>query len=102
MAGSDQREGPETEGTLKLSGPSASLLTLPPRRFFARLAEMEKRRNANDVRQFLGNLRLPKEVEWVTDLEFEEWIIDSGDESLELTASTKQGYLTMFVVDDGR
>ena len=32
MAGSDQREGPETEGTLKLSGPSASLLTLPPRR----------------------------------------------------------------------
>ncbi|MEI8381493.1 MAG: hypothetical protein WCJ09_15300, partial [Planctomycetota bacterium] len=28
----DQREGPETEGTFKLSGPSASLLTLPPRR----------------------------------------------------------------------
>lgn len=71
-------------------------------RFFARLPEFEKRRNARDIRQFLGNLRLPKEVEWVTGLEFEEWIIDSGDESLELTASTKQGYLTMFVVDYGR
>ncbi len=32
VAESDQREGSETEGTLKLSGPSASLLTLPPRR----------------------------------------------------------------------
>ncbi len=32
VAGAAQREGPETEGTLKLSGPSASLLTLPPRR----------------------------------------------------------------------
>ena len=32
VAGSDQREGPETESTLKLSGPSVSLLTLPPRR----------------------------------------------------------------------
>ncbi|MFO1041796.1 MAG: hypothetical protein U0941_08425 [Planctomycetaceae bacterium] len=31
----------------------------------------------------------------------EEWNTDPGDESLELTASTKQGYLTLFVVDDG-
>ena len=30
VAGFDQREGLETEGTPKLSGPSASLLTLPP------------------------------------------------------------------------
>lgn len=70
--------------------------------FYARLPEIEKQRNARDIRQFLGKLRLPKAVEWVTDLEFEEWNIDAGDESLELAASTKQGYLTMFAVDDSR
>ena len=71
-------------------------------RFYARLPEIEKQRNARDIRQFLSRLRLPNELEWLTDLDFEEWIIDSSDESLELTASTNQGYLTMFVVDDGR
>ena len=70
-------------------------------RFYARLPELKNQMNTGDIRRFLGNLRLPKDLDWVLELEFEEWNIDSGDESLELTASTKQGYLTLFVVDDG-
>lgn len=71
-------------------------------RFYARLPDFEKRKNAGDIRRFLGGLQVPKDVEWILELDFEEWDISAGDESLELTASTKQGYLTVFVVDDGR
>jgi hypothetical protein len=69
-------------------------------RFLAQLPAFEKRKNRRDIRQVFRDLQLPKGVEWVRELDFEEWEVSSGNGALELTAATKQGYLTLFVVDD--
>jgi hypothetical protein len=67
-------------------------------KFERQLGALLKRKNVGDVREFLRGLGMPKEAQWVQELDFEEWEWTTRKDGLELTASTKQGYLTMIVV----
>lgn len=69
-------------------------------RFESQLEELQKRKNGGDIRKILLDLHLPNQAGWVHELDYEEWEVTMHKGSLELTASTKQGYLTMFIVDD--
>jgi len=60
----------------------------------------EKLLNKEKTNEFIKKLQLPESISWITDLEFINSEINSGDEKLEMTANTEQGFLTLFVVDD--
>ena len=52
------------------------------------------------MQEVLEGLKLPDSAAWIRELEFEAWVIWDEGADLELTASSLQGYLTLFVVDD--
>jgi hypothetical protein len=67
-------------------------------RFEAQLGDFQKRKNEGDIRKVLADLKLPNQASWVQELDFDEWEVSTHKGELALTASTKQGYLTMFIV----
>jgi len=58
------------------------------------------RRQPADIRAELRELGLPRSLEWLLALDFEEWLFFRDERELAISAATTQGFLTMFIVDD--
>jgi len=67
--------------------------------FLEFLEDFRPKQGPGDIRKILRGLRLPREARWVLDLDFEEWDASIEEGNLDITAATRQGYLTMFVAE---
>lgn len=53
-----------------------------------------------DLVPYLREVGLPDEAAWVLDLDFQSWEVDAWEDGIRLHAKAREGYLTLFTVDD--
>ena len=60
----------------------------------------DRRPELPDLAAYLRKVGLPKEAEWVFELDFQSWIVDAWEDGIEMIAEAREGYLVLFTVDD--
>jgi hypothetical protein len=68
--------------------------------FVREFRDSQDRRNQGDIRTILRELGLPPALAWIVALDFEEWVVFRDESELAVSAKARQGFLTMFIVDD--
>lgn len=65
-----------------------------------RLDRLSKCDELSDITTVLQNMEIPSSADWVLDLTFSAWTVSWGTDGLEAVATTEDGFLTLFAVDD--